>query len=239
MVLVTFEGMDGSGKTTLIQAVQKHFQSGCCTGTDGQLIVAQMSKAPSWGDLRQVEVNQMPPARAAAEFFRDMRDMQSLWREHVILQDRWAESTIVYQAMISPIAEHDRLIADVAIDVDSIVQAAMSLMSPDLTIYLQCDPEIAQKRIQKRDGANNADIERLQMIGDGYNELYDLSDSHVMTSMSRTIATEYQYIIASGIYGQDVVVFPADGDQTRQAGIITHLIQQKIWKKGETYAVRN
>lgn len=239
MVLVTFEGMDGSGKTTLIKTVQEHFQSGGCTGTDGQPIVAQMSKAPSWGDLRQVEVNQMPPARAAAEFFRDMRDMQSRWREHVILQDRWAESTIVYQAMISPIAEHDRLIADVAVDIESIVQAALSLMSPDLTIYLQCDPEIAQKRIQKRDGANNADIERLQMIGDGYNELYALSDSHVMTSMSRTIATEYQYIIAAGIYGQDVVVFPADGDQTRQAGIITHLIEQKIWKKGETYAVRN
>lgn len=238
MVLVTFEGMNGCGKTTLIQAVQKRFQSGCCTGTDGQPIVAQTSKAPSWGDLRQVEVNQMSPTRAAAEFFRDMRDM-SRWSEQVILQDRWAESTIVYQAMISPIVEYDRLIGDVATDIDSIVQAALSLTAPDLTIYLQCDPRLAQERIQKRSGSNDADVEKLEMIGRGYDDLYDLSDSHVMTSTSRTIATEYQYIIAAGIYGQDVVVFPANGNQSKHAGVITHLIEQKIWKKGEAYAVHN
>lgn len=228
-MIVTFEGIDGSGKTTLIKDVAKIL--GQKPGIDGQPITTVISKAPSWGSdsLRQVEANQLPPLQAAAEYIRDMRDMQQAWERWVkpgmiVLQDRWSESTVVYQAMVASLDEDK-------INTDAVVDGALQLAFPSLTVYLQCPSNLAQQRIINRDGAGRWCEDRLKIIGKAYDLLYDVDVEHTMTSMQRTTATEYQYKVTQGIYGQDVIVIPSreDDNQAKRAGVVAALIEQKLW----------
>ena len=172
-MFLTFEGSDGSGKTTQIHLLAQHLRTAGHTvlttrepgGTrigDGirQLLL----------DLAHTEMN----ARAETLLFNAARAQivaevirPALAAGNIVLCDRFADSTLAYQGYghQQDIAELERLIA-----------YATGGLRPDLTIYLDIPPEDGIRRNRGRaDGDwNRLDAQELsfyQRVEHGYRQL--------------------------------------------------------------------
>ncbi len=172
-MFLTFEGSDGSGKTTQIHLLAQHLRTAGYTvlttrepgGTrigDGirQLLL----------DLAHTEMN----ARAETLLFNAARAQivaevirPALAEGNIVLCDRFADSTLAYQGYghQQDIAELERLIA-----------YATGGLRPDLTIYLDIPPEDGIRRNRGRaDGDwNRLDAQELsfyQRVEHGYRQL--------------------------------------------------------------------
>lgn len=172
-MFLTFEGSDGSGKTTQIHLLAQHLRTAGYTvlttrepgGTrigDGirQLLL----------DLAHTEMN----ARAETLLFNAARAQivaevirPALAAGNIVLCDRFADSTLAYQGYghQQDIAELERLIA-----------YATGGLRPDLTIYLDIPPEDGIRRNRGRaDGDwNRLDAQELsfyQRVEHGYRQL--------------------------------------------------------------------
>ncbi len=172
-MFLTFEGSDGSGKTTQIHLLAQHLRTAGHTvlttrepgGTrigDGirQLLL----------DLAHTEMN----ARAETLLFNAARAQivaevirPALAAGNIVLCDRFADSTLAYQGYghQQDIAELERLIA-----------YATGGLRPDLTIYLDIPPEDGIRRNRGRaDGDwNRLDAQELsfyQRVERGYRQL--------------------------------------------------------------------
>ncbi|OIB56340.1 dTMP kinase [Natrialba sp. SSL1] len=139
--LVTLEGLDGSGKTTVWEALQDTYPDAVFT---------REPTNDSWyGDAvyRSIEDDD---ADSLAELFlytADHADHLSrkiepaLERDDLVISDRYADSRYAYQG--ATLAETDRIAEPLEYVVD--VHEPFSV-EPDLTIYLDLDPETAAKR---------------------------------------------------------------------------------------------
>lgn len=158
MIFITFEGCDGAGKTTLADAVAMDlFKRGYSV---------QSGFAPSFVFTTK-RMARLTTAQEAAIFFDDLEERQREFDEiperTILLQDRWAESTHVYQGLVGAASDGELR--------DHIYKRARQMTAPDLTIYLRVSPQIAAERIAERDGAR-PNIERLSDVIDAYDRLY-------------------------------------------------------------------
>ena len=172
-MFVTFEGSDGSGKTTQIHLLAQHLRTAGHTvlttrepgGTrigDGirQLLL----------DLAHTEMN----ARAETLLFNAARAQivtevirPALAAGNIVLCDRFADSTLAYQGY-----GHQQNIAEL----ERLIEYATGGLRPDLTIYLDLPPEEGIRRNQGRaDGDwNRLDAQELsfyQRVEHGYRQL--------------------------------------------------------------------
>ncbi|ADD06186.1 thymidylate kinase [Natrialba magadii ATCC 43099] len=139
--LVTLEGLDGSGKTTVWEALQDTYPDAVFT---------REPTNDSWyGDAvyRSIEDDD---ADSLAELFlytADHADHLSrkiepaLERGDLVISDRYADSRYAYQG--ATLAETGRIAEPLEYVVD--VHEPFSI-EPDLTIYLDLDPETAARR---------------------------------------------------------------------------------------------
>ena len=172
-MFVTFEGPDGSGKTTQIHLLAQHLRTAGHTvlttrepgGTrigDGirQLLL----------DLAHTEMN----ARAETLLFNAARAQivtevirPALAAGNIVLCDRFADSTLAYQGY-----GHQQNIAEL----ERLIEYATGGLRPDLTIYLDLPPADGIRRNQGRaDGDwNRLDAQELsfyQRVETGYRQL--------------------------------------------------------------------
>ena len=172
-MFVTFEGSDGSGKTTQIHLLTQHLRTAGHTvlttrepgGTrigDGirQLLL----------DLAHTEMN----ARAETLLFNAARAQivaevirPALAAANIVLCDRFADSTLAYQGY-----GHRQDIAELA----RLIEYATGGLRPDLTIYLDIPPEDGIRRNRGRAGGdwNRLDAQELsfyQRVANGYRQL--------------------------------------------------------------------
>ena len=172
-MFVTFEGSDGSGKTTQIHLLAQHLRTVGHTvlttrepgGTrigDGirQLLL----------DLAHTEMN----ARAETLLFNAARAQivaevirPALAAANIVLCDRFADSTLAYQGY-----GHRQDIAELA----RLIEYATGGLRPDLTIYLDIPPEDGIRRNRGRAGGdwNRLDAQELsfyQRVANGYRQL--------------------------------------------------------------------
>ena len=172
-MFVTFEGSDGSGKTTQIHLLTQHLRTAGHTvlttrepgGTrigDGirQLLL----------DLAHTEMN----ARAETLLFNAARAQivaevirPALAAANIVLCDRFADSTLAYQGY-----GHRQDIAELA----RLIEYATGGLRPDLTIYLDLPPEEGIRRNRGRAGGdwNRLDAQELsfyQRVANGYRQL--------------------------------------------------------------------
>ena len=148
ITFVSFEGIDGAGKTTLIREVHE---------------LLRMSRnvysryAPSWRDdvTRRSEVDSLHPRLQIFEYIQDFKFLQEkfakLPNNIVVLQDRWADSTNVYQNIPPNDIEAPYL---------------NGVVHPDITFYLQCFPITAFDRLTAK--GETPDLEELQNLSDRY-----------------------------------------------------------------------
>jgi len=141
---VTFEGIDGSGKTTVSHLVMEKLRS------RGHPVFLTKEPTTGWlGDVVRRGVEQ--DVNAIAESFLFLADRSThipqirshLNKGDLVLCDRYADSTYAYQGA--------RLVGILPDPIRFLQNASRGwLLSPDLTILLRVSPELGMKRIQKR-----------------------------------------------------------------------------------------
>src|SRR5690625_103443 len=169
---ITFEGPEGSGKTTVIakvyEALSKKYDT-MATREPGGIAVSEKIR-----ELLLAKGNDMDARTEALLFAAARRQhlvekvLPALDAGKIVLCDRFIDSSIAYQGVARWIG---------AAGVMDINRFAIEDHMPDLTIYLKLDPQIGRQRIEsnKRDH-NRLDAEKISFHKDvvlGYNELSD------------------------------------------------------------------
>ena len=169
---ISFEGPEGSGKTTVIEGVKEYLSKKynvVTTREPGGIRISELIR-----DVLLAKGNEMDGRTEALLFAASRRQhlvekiIPALERGDVVLCDRFVDSSLAYQGFAR----------DIGIDgIWSINKFAIEDVMPDLTIYLKLDPEAGIERIlsNKRDD-NRLDNESIQFhkkVVLGYNELSD------------------------------------------------------------------
>lgn len=144
--MLVFEGIDGAGKTTLIEAVRELMEPWCHVVT---------SYAPSWRDRQEAVRTEHAHLSRTERIKRYTDDFLSIQQRlndlpygTIVLQDRWADSTYVYQM--------DGERANDEPDLYNRVRY------PDLTFYLSVPPSVAYSRLVFRgEKPDKYDLSRL------------------------------------------------------------------------------
>ncbi len=147
--LITFEGIDGSGKSTQLARLAEHLRA-----TGEEVVVTREPGGSPGAELIRRLLVEGETGRWSAEteillFTAARRDHlerviePALAREATVLCDRFADSTRVYQGVAR---------ADLRAVVDALHDLVIA-REPDLTLILDLDPDVAVARGAARGGA--------------------------------------------------------------------------------------
>lgn len=167
---ITFEGPEGSGKTTLISAIHAHLSKThkvVTTREPGGIGISEMIR-----EILLSKGNDMDERTEALLFAASRRQhlvekiLPALEDGNIVLCDRFIDSSIAYQGVARNIG------SDAVMEIN---RFAIEDHMPDLTLYLKLDPKAGLERIKrnKRDD-NRLDGEELdfhESVVMGYNQL--------------------------------------------------------------------
>lgn len=169
--LITFEGAEGSGKTTQINRLLARLEKakfetlvtrepgGTEIGEEIRHLIIHNSKS----NVLCAEAELLLFAASRAQLVRELI-MPALTAGKVVICDRYLDSTTVYQGVAR------RLSPD---PVHQINQFAVGNVMPDLTIVLDVPPEVSMARVRKRhsdlpDRMEKENIEFYRNVREGY-----------------------------------------------------------------------
>jgi dTMP kinase len=169
--LISFEGSEGSGKSTQISILAAHFQKagrdvistrepgGTEIGEQIRNIIVHNSK----GDEMCAETELLLFSAARAQLVREVI-APALTRGTIVLSDRYLDSSTVYQGIGRNLA---------ADPVAQINRFAVGNVMPDITIVIDVPAELGLARIRQRasdlpDRMERENIEFYQKIREGY-----------------------------------------------------------------------
>ena len=167
---ITFEGPDGCGKTTQIELVKEYLSSKgfdiVLTREPGGTPISEKIRAILLDSDNKEESEVTEALLYAASRAQHVAEKikPALEEGKVVLCDRFMDSSLAYQAYARGLGE----------DVISINMFAIQGCSPDLTIFLDLDPEIGQKRQVERGKLDRLEQEGLSFqkkVYDGYQQL--------------------------------------------------------------------
>ncbi len=185
-MFITFEGGEGSGKTTLIQALVKWLK-------EFQIEVVA-TREPGGSDIAEKirailldEQNTHIKARTEALLFAAARVQHledvvipALNQGKIVLCDRFIDSSLAYQGYARGLG------FDAILKINTFALEHM----PDITVYINSDPEIGLSRIKSRDN-NRLDLEKLdfhQKVREGYLQLAKIyPDRYMVINGDRTM----------------------------------------------------
>lgn len=197
-LFITFEGCDGCGKTSVIQALSVELQKNGIT----PLVTREPGGSLIAEEIRNIILDRkntmMDPRTEALLYAASRRQhlaeivLPALKEGKIVISDRYLDSSLAYQGYAR----------NIGIDaVYSINAFAIDDTMPDITFFLDVRPEIALKRIaQNRDESeiNRLDLEKLEF----HNKVYDayllllkkFPERIVRIDASRTIDEEVEEI---------------------------------------------
>ncbi len=171
-LLVNIEGIDGSGKSTLIHNVHA-----LLTATEQEVILTKEPGGTELGiELKKILQQKDEPIGAMTEFLLFATDraqhfeqivMPALVADKIVISDRMADSSLAYQG-------YGR---GVDTDMITLINAwAMRNIAPDITIYVMLDPETAFTRFTER-GSDLSSFEKekkefWQRVISGYETIF-------------------------------------------------------------------
>ncbi len=168
-LFVSFEGGEGSGKSTIIKLIAEKFENVVLTREPGGTKIAEQIREIIL-DTENTEMN----LRTEALLYASSRAQHveevikpALASNKLILCDRYIDSSVVYQS----IARGN----DIE-DIKMINNFAMKGIHPDITFLFDIQPSVALKRVSKRSESDRLDLEKFDFhkkIYDGYNYLFD------------------------------------------------------------------
>ena len=144
-MFIAVDGIDGAGKTTLVQQLAEHFKAAGIA----VLVTKEPTGDSPWGQaLRKSAENGRMPRNQEIEYFHKDRlhhiehvIQPALGAGQTVITDRYVDSTLAFQAR--NIYEADEFYA----------QFAQEILIPDVTFILKCTVEIGLERIHRRNGA--------------------------------------------------------------------------------------
>jgi dTMP kinase len=150
-LLITFEGGEGAGKTTLIKGVSQALKE-----KGGNILETRAPGGTPFGDkMRSLLLDGKGPLDERAELFLFLADRAQHVQEvinpalaegKIVLCDRFNDSTVAYQGVAR------ELDSDY---VRSLCLFAGSGLQPDLTFYLDIEPEIGLRRAMNERGVKD------------------------------------------------------------------------------------
>lgn len=157
MRYISFEGIDGSGKTTITKMFAAYLKS--------KNHSVLYTKEPYTEQINQL-IRQPQPDKSLLFLFLADRAMhiEYLKKQNVdfIISDRSFYSTIAYQGY------------GAGMDIDFITRLNDFIVGdfvPDVVFYLDCDVSVALDRINKSDAIENKTLEFFNRVRQGYLEL--------------------------------------------------------------------
>ena len=167
-LFITFEGIDGCGKTTQIELLKDYFEQKGYT-----VLLTREPGAKGLGEkFREILLNYDGEVSSNCESFLFLADRAqhidtiikpAIEKGHIVLCDRHTDSTVAYQGygrMLDLKQIHD------------LNKIATNGIKPDRTFILDIDVETSFERIGKsRDRMENAGIEFFKRVRNGYLEI--------------------------------------------------------------------
>ena len=155
-IFITFEGGEGSGKSTQIKLLKEYFETNNMPVTltrepGGSLICEQIRDVLKDGNNGKMgKITELLLFSAARSQHAEDIILHALNRGEVVISDRFYDSSIVYQGYGRGLGE--KLVREVT-------KIAIGDLEPTLTFYLNIDPEFAFKR------KNGPDNDRFEQAG--------------------------------------------------------------------------
>ncbi|WP_049928786.1 dTMP kinase [Halopiger goleimassiliensis] len=166
-MLVTLEGLDGSGKTTVWEALQDRYPDAVFTRepTNDSWYGEAVYRSIEDDDADSLAELFLYTADHAAHLSRTVEP--ALERGDLVISDRYSDSRYAYQG--ATLAAYDRLETD---PLEYVVDVhAPFTIDPDLTIYLELDPETAAERAGTTNKFEHA--EYLERVRENYDRLLE------------------------------------------------------------------
>ena len=174
---ISFEGTEGSGKTSVIKEVKKHLESQgynvVITREPGGIKISEKIR----DIILDVDHIEMDPRTEALLFAASRRQhliekvIPALKQGKIVLCDRFVDSSLVYQGIAR----------NLGIDnVYSINKFAIESTLPDLTIFVDVRPEVGLKRVFDTPNReiNRLDLEKLNFHKKIYQGYLDLIEKY-------------------------------------------------------------
>ena len=171
--LITLEGVEGSGKSTLIQYLKELIEGigkkVIVTREPGGIEISEQIRSVIL-DTENTKMDGRTEALLYAAARRQHlveRIIPALKEGNVVLCDRFIDSSLAYQGYARGLGIDEVL---------SINEFAIGSFMPNLTLYLDLDPQIGLSRIRKNKGreVNRLDLEEISFhlkVRDGYEEV--------------------------------------------------------------------
>lgn len=169
-MLISFEGIDGCGKSTQIELLKKHFEE---KGLDyfvfrepGGTEISERIRSLLLHETEEMDpVTELLLFSAARSQLIQEKVLPLLKDGKIVILDRFYDSTTAYQGYGRKSAELESIVV--------LNQLATHDTTPDLTFYLKIDPKEAAKRTQsnQKDRMENAGSQFFSDVSDGYNEI--------------------------------------------------------------------
>ncbi|KKI62769.1 dTMP kinase [Staphylococcus cohnii] len=194
---ITFEGPEGSGKTTVIQQVAEKLKY------EYNIILTREPGGVKTGEqIREVllEGEDMDDRTEALLFAASRREhlvgkvIPALNNGNVVLCDRYIDSSLAYQGYARGIGIEE---------VKSINEFAINGLYPDLTIYLDVNVEVGRERILKNQRNQNRldqeDVKFHEKVVEGYKKIiHNESERFIVInadqSIDKVVKTTYESI---------------------------------------------
>jgi dTMP kinase len=172
-LLISFEGIDGCGKSTQIELLKEYFENESLAFS----VFREPGGTPLSEKVRSLLLHETDHMNAVTELllFSAARSqliseevLPRLNRGEIVILDRFFDSTTAYQG-------YGRQSADLS-QIEVLNRMASHNRQPDLTIYLQITPEEADLRTEHsdKDRMENAGHSFFQKVYDGYEALSKL-----------------------------------------------------------------
>jgi len=172
-IFITFEGPDGSGKTTVSTAVyQKLKDEGfdvIYTREPGGIDIAEQIRSVILDPKNTAMDNRTEALLYAASRRQHLVEkiIPALKKNQVVICDRFVDSSLVYQGIARQIGIEE---------VYRINQFAIDDYMPEMTVYLDISAEKGLARLQNREFKDRLDQEQLsfhQMVEKGYHTIME------------------------------------------------------------------
>ena len=192
-MFITFEGGEGTGKTTQINILKKYLEDQglevIITREPGGVISAENIRAVIFDNEIDPITETMLYAAARREHY-IKKIKPALDAGKIVICDRFIDSSIVYQGIVR----------GVGVDlVENINKYAINNVEPDLTIFFDLDPETGLKRVSLRnEQMNRFDKESFDFhlkVRKGYKLLSKTRNRFVLIDASKSIEDVTKQII--------------------------------------------